>query len=405
MELSIVFPMFWGRQKTRIYQEGDYFYDHPTALDDDGTIPPLFESMAVLADREFDVIAVAGANHPSIADRVERRAGELLRRHAEEAGVTLHYFSYAQLAEVHAFLRRQGRDDLIETVSLIGYSPLRNACLVAAHILGKEVAVSIDDDCQFIEPGYIGRIKSKMLTAFEGGPIRAYCGPYLTPRDEIYLDLPSSPHTVYWNVVELINEAFRRYIVEAPGLKEVPFAIMGNIAAHRDFFTRCPLDPPMRRGEDMDWVMNAHILGERFVLDTDLVIKHAPPERPYPTWRPLREDIYRFRYQQAKIANSTEGDGHRKLDRDRYLPYPGGFYQDDFMGRVTNACTILAVDYLARNEPQNAQEALANIHICRYQAIPTQDPYAGYLAFQHKWVEMMALIGEHREEVREKVFG
>ncbi len=404
MELSIVFPMFWGRQKDRVYQEGDYFYDHPTALDDDGTIPSLFESMAVLADKDFDVIAVAGANHPSIADEVERRAGELLRANVERAGVTLHYFSYRQLAALHDFLRKHGRADLVETVSLVGYSPLRNACLVATHILGKEVAVSIDDDCLFIEPGYIGRIKSKMLTEFEGTPIRAYCGPYVTPKDQVYLDLPSSPHSVYWNVVELLNEAFRKYIVEAPGLKEVSFAIMGNIAVHRDFFTRCPLDPPMRRGEDMDWVMNAHILGERFILDTELVIKHDPPPRPYPTWRPLREDIYRFRYQQAKIANSREGDGHHALNRDRYLPYPGAFYQDDFMDRVTKACTILAIDYLSQGKLEDAREALANIHICRYGAALGSDPYADYLAFQKKWVEMMTLIGEHREEVRQAVF-
>lgn len=405
MDLSIVFPMFWGRQKDRVYEEGDYFYDHPTALDDDGTIPPLFRSMDVLDDRDFDVIAVAGANHPSIASRVEQRAGELLRRHAERAGVSLHFFSYTQLAELHEFLHEQGRGDLIETVSLVGYSPLRNACLVAAHILGKDVAVSIDDDCLFVEPGYIGRIKSMMLTPFEGAPIRAYCGPYLTPGDQVYLELPSSPHAVYWNVVELLNEGFRKYIVESPGLKEVPFAIMGNIAVHREFFSRCPLDPPMRRGEDMDWVMNAHILGERFILDTELVIKHDPPPRPYPTWRPLREDIYRFRYQQAKIANSREGDGHHRLDRDRYLPYPGSFYQDDFMERVTRACTILAIDFLSRGEVENAREALANIRICRYDSAPSFDPYAGYLAFQRKWVEMMTLIDENRQEVRERVFG
>lgn len=404
MELSIVFPMFWGRRKARVVEEGDYFYDHPTALDDDGTIPPLFESMAVLDDRDFDVIAVAGANHPSIADQVEKRAGELLRANADRAGVALHFFSYTHLAAVHEFLRRHGRDDLIETVSLVGYSSLRNACLVAAHILGREIAVSIDDDCLLVEPDYIGRIKSTMLSPFEGKPIRAICGPYLTPADRVYLDLPASAHAVYWNVVELLNETFRKYIVEAPGLKEVPFAIMGNIAVHRDFFIRCPLDPPMRRGEDMDWVMNAHILGERFILDSDLAIKHAPPPRPYPTWRPLREDIYRFRYQQAKIANSRDGDGHHALDRDRYLPYPGTFYQDDFMERVTKACTILAIDYLARSDADGARQALENIRICRYEAFPASDPYAGYLAFQHKWVEMMALIDEHREEIRQAVF-
>ena len=93
MDLSIVFPMFWGRKKKKVVKEGDYFYDHPTALDDEGTIPPLFESMKVLKDREFDVIAIAGANHISKAEAVEKRANELLSKYASQAGVTLHFFS------------------------------------------------------------------------------------------------------------------------------------------------------------------------------------------------------------------------------------------------------------------------------------------------------------------------
>ena len=405
MDLSIVFPMFWGREKKEIYQEGDHFYDHPTALDEEGTIPPLFESLKILEDRAFDIIAVAGANHPSMAQAVEKRAGELLHRYAHQAGVRLHFFSYSHLRRLHDYLRELGKEDLTETVSLVGYSPLRNACLVAAHILGKEIAVSVDDDCLFIDPGYLGRIKAKMLTDFDGKPIRAYCGPYITAKGAIYLDPPTSPHTAYWNVVEVMNQAFRKFIVESPGLKEVPFAIMGNIAVHRDFYTRCPLDPPLRRGEDMDWVMNAHILGERFILDTELVIKHVPPPRPYPTWRPLREDIYRFRYQQAKIANSRDGDGYQAVNRQRYLPYPGVFFQDDFLTRVTQACTILAIDYLTKNEPENARESLSNIYHAHYLATPDKDPFRSFLDFQEKWEEMMGLIEERRAEVQKRVFG
>lgn len=405
MDLSIVFPMFWGREKKEIVREGDYFYDHPTALDEEGTIPPLFESMKILKDRSFDVIAIAGANHLSMADAVEKHAEYVLRKYANRAKVKLHYFSYSHLQRLHDYLRELGKENLIEAVSLTGYSPLRNACLVAAHILNKDIAVSIDDDCLFIEPDYIGQIKSKMLSNFEGKPIRAYCGPYLTHKDAIYLDLPTAPHAVYWNVIEVMNEAFRKYIVESPGTMEVSFAIMGNIAVHRDFYTRVPLDPPLQRGEDMDWVMNSHILGERFVMDKELVIKHDPPPRPYPTWRPLREDIYRFRYQQEKIANSKDGDGYHAVHRDRYLPYPGTFFQDDFVTRVTHACTILATDYLTKNEPENAREALNNIYHAYYLAKPKKDPFQSFIAFQKKWVEMMGIIAEKRAEVQKRVFG
>jgi len=405
MELSIVFPMFWGREKKEIYKEGDQYYDHPTALDDEGTIPPLFKSLEVLEDRKFDIIAVAGANHSSIEKAVENTARELLSRYAIEAGVTLRFFSYSHLNRLHGYLREIGKEELVDTISLVGYSPLRNACLVAAHILGKDIAVSIDDDCVFIEPGYISKIKENMLSDFEGRPIRAYCGPYVTAKDAIYLDRPTSPHTVYWNVVDVMNKAFKKYIVESPGMKEVPFAIMGNIAVHRDFYSRCPLDPPLRRGEDMDWVMNSHILEERFVMDTELVIKHCPLPRPYPSWRPLREDIYRFRYQQAKIANSRDGNGYHKLSRDRYLPYPGTFFQDDFLERVTKACTVLAIEYMTKNKPDDARESLNNIYHAHHLSVPKKDPFRSFIEFQKKWEEMMGIIEERRKEVQKRVFG
>lgn len=405
MQLSIVFPMFWGRNKKEIYKDGDQFYDHPTALDDEGTIPPLFDSLSILEDREFDIIAVAGANHPSNERAVENATQTLLARYARQADVRLHYFSYSHLKRLHDYLRELGKEDLLEAVSLVGYSPLRNACLVAAHILGKDIAVSIDDDCIFIEPDYIGRIKEKMLSDFKGKPVRAYCGPYITSTGSIYLDRPTSPHVAYWNVIDAMNEMFKEYIVESPGMKESPFAIMGNIAVHRDFYTRCPLDPPMRRGEDMDWVMNSHILGERFIMDKDLTIKHCPPPRPYPTWRPMREDIYRFRYQQAKIANSQEGNGYHKLDRERYMPYPGVFFQDDFLERVFKACTILSIDYLAQDKPEDAHQALNNIYHAHYLAEPDKDPFKAYLEFQKKWEEMMGIIEERRPEINKRVFG
>jgi hypothetical protein len=404
MKLSLVFPMFWGREKAQIYQEGDQFYDHPTALDDHGTIPPLFESLSVLSDSDFDVIAIAGASHPSIAAQVESAAFKLLHRHAQKAGIELHFFSYSHLSSLHQYFTEIGKPDLADVVSLVGYSPLRNACLVAAHILGKEIAVSIDDDCVFIESEYIDRIKEKMLTEFDGRPIHAYCGPYRTRTDSIFLQRSTKAYAAYWNVIDVMNDAFRKYIVDAPGMKEVPFAIMGNIAVHRSFFTRIPLDPPMRRGEDMDWVMNSHIFGERFVLDTDLQIRHLPPPRPYPTWRPMREDIYRFRYQRAKIDNSWEGDGHFKLNRDNYLPYPGSFFQDDFIERASNACTTLALDYLADGQNDDAAEAINNIYHAHYLAEPEGDPYAEYLAYQARWEEMMSLIEERRAEIANRVF-
>jgi hypothetical protein len=119
----------------------------------------------------------------------------------------------------------------------------------------------------------------------------------------------------------------------------------------------------------------------------------------------MREDIYRFRYQQAKIANSHAGDGIRQLDRERYLPYPGVFYQDDFLERVYKAATTLAIDYLSQGKKNDARESLNNIYHAHYLAEPAVDPFDSYLSFQKKWVEMMAIIAENRDEIQKIVFG
>ena len=155
----------------------------------------------------------------------------------------------------------------------------------------------------------------------------------------------------------------------------------------------------------MDWVMNSHILGERFVMDTESVIKHAPPPRPYPTWRPLREDIYRFRYQRAKIDNSRDGDGIHRLHRDRYLPYPGAFFQDDFVERACMACSTLAMEYLTAGQKEDATEALNNIYHAQVLAEPQGNPFEAYLAFQQKWEELMGILDQRRAEVQQVVFG
>jgi hypothetical protein len=73
--------------------------------------------------------------------------------------------------------------------------------------------------------------------------------------------------------------------------------------------------------------------------------------------------------------------------------------------RVTHACTILANDYLTKNEPENAREALNNIYHAYYLAKPKKDPFQSFIAFQKKWEEMMGIIGEKRAELQKRVFG
>jgi len=91
---------------------------------------------------------------------------------------------------------------------------------------------------------------------------------------------------------------------------------------------------------------------------------------------------------------------HTWHESERYLPYPGTFFQDDFLERVTHACTIFAADYLTKNEPENARESLNNIYHAHYLANPEKDPFQSFVGFQRKWEEMMGISvkSEHKSK-------
>ena len=96
---------------------------------------------------------------------------------------------------------------------------------------------------------------------------------------------------------------------------------------------------------------------------------------------------------------------HAWHESGHYLTYPGTFFQADFFERVIHACTILANDYLTKNEPENARESLNNIYHAHYVAKPEKDPFQSFLTFQKKWEEMMGIVGEKRTEIQKWVFG
>ena len=398
MKLSLVFPMFWGREKKKVYEEDDFFYDHPTAVDDDGTLPPLFKSMEILKDKDFDIIVVAGANADSYQQKVETAVKNLINRQKRDFSVCV--FSYSELKKLHEFLKRHNKGHLIDTIQLKGYSPLRNACFVVANILNSDIAVSIDDDIAFTDENHITTIKNTMKTVMLNEEVLALCGPYLCERDTILLPIKETATSVFYNNLEVMNAAFRKYIIEGDRYKKVPFSIMGNIAVDRDFYTKIPLDPVLSRGEDSDWVMNANIFGYNFIMDNQLIVKHLPAARPYPAWRPLREDIRRYLYIHKKIEKSFESSKTRRINPDDYKPFPGEFFDPNiFMDKVGKACMAMAIEYLSVGEKENAKQALHNIYLAKFGET-IEDPFIAYLDFQAKWEEMMIFLSDNRDEIK-----
>ncbi|GAI94682.1 unnamed protein product, partial [marine sediment metagenome] len=56
MQITMVIPSYWARESKNGWQEGDTVYDHPTPLDDEGTLHRATQSIKVLKDRDFPLV-------------------------------------------------------------------------------------------------------------------------------------------------------------------------------------------------------------------------------------------------------------------------------------------------------------------------------------------------------------
>lgn len=399
---AIVFPSFWARPEKEGINNSDFYYDHPLPVDRDGWLPRCFESLRSLNDQNFEVIAVAGANTPSISAEVDSRVKEVTREYGHD--LDTYVFSYEEFDQLKTIMEDEGHPEFQQTIGMTGYSDLRNLCLVAANIRDADVAVSIDDDVVFHEKDYLSRVDQGIKKIHDGKPIKALAGPYL--HGDLDLELPEEEQawTVPWHTTRSMNRAFNQYINDGPRYREPPFAIMGNIAVTQEFYCKIPLDPAMRRGEDSDWLFNALMLGERFVMDTEMPVHHRPPERPHPVWRSMREDIARFLYQRKKFREARQQIDDFP-DLSFFEPFPGDFWTENLDDKIKEACQWLTMKYLSEDQPEDARETLKNYFLANDKFLPDDtSPVENYLSFQKRWVEMMDWVSGNRERIRDQLW-
>jgi hypothetical protein len=257
------------------------------------------------------------------------------------------------------------------------------------HILGSDAALLIDDDEVFEDPDFMSKAKEFAGRGIGGRPAGAVAGFYLQADGDYRVKKEIRPWMKYWDQYERMNDAFDEIIGTQPRLKETPFVFGGNIVIHRDLFSKVPFDPKVPRGEDIDFLINAKMFGFLFFLDNQLSIKHLPPPKTHPVWMRLREDIYRFVYERAKIESQKEMGGMTKVHPEEFDPYPGCFLKRDLEGKIEKSCALLSEEYLARGDKKGSEEALKNIELAKTDAVPKFDPFQNLCNLQNRWEELM----------------
>jgi len=393
LKVCMVIPSYWARESKDGWIAGDAVYDHPTPLDEDGTLLRALQSLDVLEDKDFQVVVIAAATAGDIEDRVEDKVAGIIDEVSGTVDVDIKLFASSHLGEIYDLLRSEGIDEYVPLLQLRGYSNIRNLCLFIPHILGSDLAVLIDDDEVFEDTQFIRKVKEFMGSVVGDRTVHAVAGYYLQSDGDNSTRKKRSPWMEYWGQYKVMDEGFDRIIRTEPRLKETPFVFGGNMVIHRELFTMVPFDPGVPRGEDIDYLINARMFGFSFFLDNKLSIRHLPPSKSHPVWIQLREDIYRFIYERAKLEGQVVKEGMVKVSPEDLDPYPGRFLRSDLEEKVEGACRLLSEEYLEQGDTAGSEEALQNIELARTDAVPVSNPFQDLCELQKRWKGLMEFTG------------
>ncbi len=400
MKVAFVSPSFWSGKGKNFYKPGDQIYDHPLSLEEKGTLVRCIKSMKKMKDQDFTFILISAATRPAVENEVDEKIRSLIEETKTKFDVKV--FGYRELRRLKRCLTKKGKQGLLGPLHMYGYAGIRNMCLLAAHILGVDIAISIDDDVVFEDSNYLKKAKEFIGKKKDKDRILAVYGPYKYGKKGPEWEKIETPvWRTYWDNVAPARKAWEKFILSKGRLKETSYIVMSDIVVHKDFFTRVPLDPEINRGEDMDWLVNARMFGYKFFVDNKLHVRHLPPPRTHPDWRLTREDIKRYIYEREKVRSLEE---HRGIPREYFDPFPGEFLKEDLEERIFKSNIMLAMDCLAKKDIEGARGCLENIHLAKYKAKPKFDPYEHMVKFQKVWEKLMNYVEKHRDELQKLVF-
>ena len=379
MKSVIVIPTYHSRVKPH---KEDLVYDHPTPLDEEGTLGRLLASLAVLKGSDFQVIVISCPTNPSIGKEVKDKIDKMIEPYIKNYKIL--HFAYPDLLKFHKLAKEKAEYKYISYLSLEGYSNIRNMCLIIPHILQADVSILIDDDEVFEDPDFI----KKALEFISKDEIFGIAGFYLQAHGGYKFTRKKDWWKICWDNTAAMNKAFE-IIDNPPRLKDTPFVFGGNMVIHKNMFTRVSFDPYISRGEDIDFLCNAKSKGFKFLLDNKLSIKHLPPKGQNPLWLKMREDIKRFIYMRFKLKKS----GYPIKNT---MPYPGYFLTNSLNSKIVITNIILALRAVFRGKIREAFKFLKNILlIFKYRKKAVLD-YRKFKEMENNWHDFMKWIAENR---------
>lgn len=385
-EVTIVIPTYWGAGGKKVVLGEKIVFDHPTPLDQEGTLSRLIDSFKVVERiDECLVTVIPVANTPEIIEEVTEKVKNILKPFMRRYKIDI--LDEIKLSELRKELKQEGvESSALELLSLKNYASVRNVCSIAGILNKSKFVVFIDDDEVFTDPDFLVKIKSGIGKYIENTEIKSLAGYYLQP-DSYKLDESRVPswRKQHWNNASAMNEAFEKFIGNPPRYKKTPFVFGGNMAVELDTLMRVPFDPKITRGEDIDFLINLKTEGIDFYLDRELSIKHLPPSVKRAEWKTLKEDSIRFLYSRKKIQDFN-------LDVGFFDPYPGLFLKEDLEDRIIKTAEILIEEYRSRGSRDDIEECNKIIDYVKSEPFSDFDTKKWLSDLKERWQKITQLL-------------
>jgi GT2 family glycosyltransferase len=372
----VVIPTFWTRRRGQQQDQLLGVYDHPTPIDQDGTLPQCLESLAGVSGLGRIVLIVA-ATDPSLEHEATDRVHRMLREFPRLDSILI---GPASLGSLHRRLEQIEFADMIHGVNLVGYGAVRNVGLIASAVLGCDEVVFLDDDAIVTSPDFLETGMLGLGQKFEGSntPILAKSGYYTDSAGRYQRHDAAHWSDMFWRQSDAINEALS-VVAKPPRLQRSPVAFGGCLALHRHMYSNVSFDPWVLRAEDLDYVINARMHGADVFLDDNWSVIHQPPEIPSPALH-FRQDVYSFVYEHRKIEFAKSQVDLRQVTPKSMMPYPGKFIDSSVGWRATVTSLLRAL-----SRPEKAAYLSVARHVMRDANDYARENCQNYFAFQRRW--------------------
>lgn len=390
MKIVMVVPTYWSRRTAEGWKKGDAIYDHPTPLDKQGTLHRLLKSTRILQNKNFELIILSIPTSPDINQQVNKKVNHIIS--TAKSAVKTSLISSQHIKNIQEYFIQHHHKKYANLLSTNGYSNVRNLCLSIPAIKKADISILIDDDEVFHDPLFIDNAVKHFKKPLDTNKTYGIAGYYVNENGDYHIKKTVSSWMKKWNKTQKMNQAFDQIIKNPPRVKETPFVFGGNMIIPKELSENIMFDPNVPRGEDIDYLINARMHGYTFYLDDQLSITHLPPPKSHPTWKRLREDLYRFMYEREKIQTTAKKAEINTLHPEDFHPYPGWFLKEDLEDKIKQSNILLAEEYQSKNEISNQKYALENITIAETKAIPSFNPIKKYESLLRTWKQMMKFI-------------